>query len=166
MPNFYSSGRQNASRLPPSAEVAGIVGQNARRPTSATSQGNDGANAQLAVVKIDQADTSSIPLEQQAIARSLISTYGYAQGLNASQRYKDKLDDMSKKLGLLLQRLNSQMVGEKEVALLLQLSNALDMADYGAANNVVKKLTTESWDENHQWILALKRLVDSVMTRT
>jgi len=78
--------------------------------------------------------------------------------------YRRKMEDMSKKLGLLLQRLNAQSIGPNEVQLLQELSMALDQADYNSALGYVRKLTTESWDENHLWILALKRLIESAMT--
>lgn len=154
--NYHANPRAgDGRRLPVSAEVAGVTSQN--RPTSSTSSGKQGPP-----VTLDDVDTGNVPADQQRLVASIRNTYGYVRNLNHSPMYKKKMEDMSKRLGRLFQDLNGGEVGQIEITLLRDLCDALDQTDYETGLAVVKRLNEEAWrKDNHQWILALRWLIQS-----
>jgi len=114
------------------------------------------------IVSIDDADTSSVPPNQQQIVSSLRRTYGYVQSLQSSRSYQIKVEDIGKKLGGLLQKLNEGLLGEDVVMELLELCDALERTDYPHAYSVITRLTKgDAWDEIGRGpIMALRRLLD------
>ncbi|KAJ8907166.1 hypothetical protein NDN08_003648 [Rhodosorus marinus] len=163
MPMNLSGRTGAASKLPPSAEVAGIVAAGTRSLKTESSQASDarGTMSQK-IVSIDDADTSSVPPDHQQIVSSLRRTYGYVQSLQSSRSYQIKVEDIGKKLGGLLQKLNEGLLGGDVVMELLELCDALERTDYPHAYSVITRLTKgDAWDEIGRGpIMALRRLLD------
>eukprot|EP00184_Porphyridium_aerugineum_P002778 CAMPEP_0184699288 /NCGR_PEP_ID=MMETSP0313-20130426/5615_1 /TAXON_ID=2792 /ORGANISM="Porphyridium aerugineum, Strain SAG 1380-2" /LENGTH=1325 /DNA_ID=CAMNT_0027158357 /DNA_START=115 /DNA_END=4092 /DNA_ORIENTATION=+ len=149
-PTVTSSGRV----LPPSAEVAGIVQAKIEKKEE----------PKESVVGIDEADVSQVPANQKVIVNSLRDCFNRVNSMNQSPVFKKKMDDVSKKMGRFLVRLNRGEFDENVIAKLMDLSNALNSMNLDAALEVVKRLTADHWDQNSLWILALKRLVESAKT--
>jgi len=146
------------TKLPPSAEVAGIV--DAKRKAAAA-----GAVAERetreATVTIDEADVSSVPPAQQIIVSTLRDVHARLLQVNTSPAFAKKMDDVSKKLGKFLVRLNRGEFDDAVVSKLLELCTALGTGDFPSAGSMVQKLTRDHWDNNSLWITALKRLIQS-----
>lgn len=179
-------------RLPPSAEVAGVVRKPAGAPgapgappvgmsrsSSASSAlgalsvaGSDAAGGggsgvkltSLPAVAVDAADVSAVPREQAAIPRALCGSFSYTAQLSSTPVFRRKMDDVSRKLGRLLLALNAGILEAAVVAHLLRLAGALEKGDYDEAASVVQVLTREHWDEHGSWIQALQRLIQSART--
>lgn len=179
-------------RLPPSAEVAGVVRKPAGAPggpgappvgmsrsSSASSAlgalsvagsdaaGGGGGGAKLAslpAVAVDAADVSAVPREQAAIPRALCGSFAYTAQLSSTPVFRRKMDDVSRKLGRLLSALNAGIVDAAVIAHLLRLAGALEKGDYDEAASVVQVLTREHWDEHGSWIQALQRMIQSART--
>ncbi|CAI5999867.1 unnamed protein product, partial [Closterium sp. NIES-64] len=79
-----------------------------------------------------------------------------AQG-NAGK--KREMDANSKKLGLLLQRLNQRDVSPSVAGKLGPLCAALDAGDYATALHIQVDLTTKDWEECGVWLTALKSVI-------
>ncbi|KAA8494927.1 Protein transport protein SEC31-like B [Porphyridium purpureum] len=142
-------------RLPQSAEVAGLVqSQNERRPVTVKEPS----------VTIEEADVSSVPAEQMAIVQGLRQAVSHAAALNSTGIYAKKMDDLSRRLGKLLQMLNRGELSESIIGKLSELCTALGGGDLVRVGDVIKRLTAENWENNAAWIMALKRLVEMLKT--
>ncbi|GAB0495287.1 hypothetical protein MMPV_006586 [Pyropia vietnamensis] len=187
-----SGGDGSRPRLPPSAEVAGVVRKPAGTPgapgaptvgmsrsSSASSAlgalsvaGSDAAGgggggvklASLPAVAVDAADVSAVPREQAGIPRALCGAFSYTAQLSSTPVFRRKMDDVSRKLGRLLSALNAGILDAAVVAHLLRLAGALEKGDYDEAALVVQVLTREHWDEHGSWIQALQRMIQSART--
>lgn len=114
---------------------------------------------------IDEVDTSGIPDDQQVIVRALRGSYQTAVGMRTDKMHKKKMEDVSKKLGLLLSQLDT---GEVEDSVILQVISAgalIESGDFEGARQLAKAFSkTVSWDDNRHWIQALNRLLDVVVS--
>jgi len=149
-PQLTEPGR---GKVPLSAEVAGIV--------RAKQEGAAQKESKEPNIGIDEVDVSNVPPSQMAIVSSLRDTFKKVSAMNPSPVFKKKMDDVSKKLGKLLYRLNRGDFDEAVISKLMQLSAALSAGNPDGAAEMVKKLTVDHWDQNSLWILALKRLVEA-----
>tara|TARA_Y100001954_G_scaffold207869_1_gene231743 strand:+ start:555 stop:4292 length:3738 start_codon:yes stop_codon:yes gene_type:complete len=108
---------------------------------------------------METVDTSSVPDDLGSVIQSLRALYDACAAAAASHPAKRKeMDDSSKRLGLLLWRLNAGDVSPSVVAKLKNLASALAVADFAAAQTAQMALTTGDWDECSAWLTALKRL--------
>jgi len=142
--------------VPDSAEVAGVVKMK-RNMAASTS-------AKEPVVTLGDADVSSVPQSQQAIVRTLRDVYAQVSARNSSSVYKKKMEDVSKRLGRLLSRLNSGALDDSVIEKVQAMCDALAKEDLVAASAVVTRLSRENWDEHNHWIVAAKRLIESAKT--
>lgn len=167
--------RGAGANLPASSEVAvaklrqkpvsasGVPGSGPRRSPSVSSSLSSATNENS--LPIDKVDVSNIPADQQVIVRSLRGSFQYALGRSTTMMYKKKMDDVSKKLGRLLARLNAKEMDPAIISQLIVLGNGIGNRDYETAKQVTASFSkTVSWEENRHWIQALNRLIDAVLT--
>jgi protein transport protein SEC31 len=108
---------------------------------------------------METVDTSSVPADLGPVIQSLRALYDACATAAASHPAKRKeMDDSSKRLGILLWRLNAGEVSPSVIAKLRDLARALSVADFAAAQTAQMALTTGDWDECSAWLTALKRL--------
>ncbi len=108
---------------------------------------------------VETVDTSKISPDLAPVAQSLRSLYDACAAAAAAHPAKRKeMDDSSRRLGVLLWKLNAAEVSPSVVAKLKSLAEALDTANFTAAHGVQMALTTGDWDECSAWLTALKRL--------
>ena len=70
-----------------------------------------------------------------------------------------EVEDSSKRLAVLLWKLNRQDVSSSALGKLAHMCAALDANDVASAVNAQIALTTSDWDEGSGWLTALKRLL-------
>jgi protein transport protein SEC31 len=163
------------AKLPASSEVAvakqrakplsssGVPGGEPRRSPSVSSSLSSVATA--GSVPMDKVDVSGVPADQQIIVKSLRGSFQYALTCNSATMYKKKMEDVNKKLGRLLWRLNAREVEPPVVARLMVLANGISKGDYETARSVTATLSKElHWETNRSWLQALNRLIDAVLT--
>ncbi len=165
----------DGQRLPPSAEVA--VFEERRNKQQYTLPGapsgpprrSHSSSSSLSSVgseptpHLDKADPNSVPSEQQVVVKSLRGAYSYAVKRNNSMMYKKKMDDVNKKLGRLVVSLNKGAIESTVIPHLIQIGQFIEKGKYDSASGVVGTLMSQHWDNNSQWIQALKRLIDCVL---
>jgi hypothetical protein len=161
--------------LPPSSEVAvakqrqkplsssGMPGGPPQRSLSSSSSlSSMGTEASL---PLDKVDVGNIPADQQVIVKSLRGAFQYALGRNSTMMYKKKMDDVSKKLGRLLTRLNARDMEASVVQKLVVLGQGIAKGDYETARTITAALGKEvEWESNRHWLQALQRLIDAALT--
>lgn len=160
--------------LPPSAEVAvfeerrskqavvsgapsGLPRRSHSSSSSLSSVGNEPSP------HLDKTDPNSVPVDQQVIVKSLRGAYSYAVKRNNSMMYRKKMDDVNKKLGRLVLSLNKGTMEAEVIPHLIQVGQFIEKGKYDSASTVVGTLMSQHWDNNSQWIQALKRLIDCVL---
>lgn len=177
MPTSYHQHAKPGSghSLPPSAEIA-VAEQRRQKPLSVSStpggppRRSHSSSSSLSSIGnepsayLDKADVGAVPADQQVIVKSLRGAYAYAQKRNNTLRYRKKMEDVNKKLGRLVIALSKGMIDPEIVPLLINVGQCIEKGNYDSATTVVSTLTRQYWDNNAQWIQALKRLIDSVLT--
>ncbi len=113
---------------------------------------------------LDKADVGSVPPNQQVIVKSLRGAYSYALKRSNTMMYRKKMEDVNKKLGRLVTALNKGGVDPEIVPHLIEIGKFIEKGNYDSANDIVGTLTRQYWDNNSQWIQALRRLIDCVLT--
>jgi protein transport protein SEC31 len=108
---------------------------------------------------METVDTSRVSPDCARIVHSLRALYDACVAAAASQPAKRKeMEDSSKRLGVLLWKLANGDVSPSVIAKLETLAQALDVADFAAAQSAQMALTTADWDECSGWLNACKRL--------
>ena len=79
--------------------------------------------------------------------------------VSACAAKKREMDDNTKKVGQLFWKLNAGDASIGVVPKLLQLCQAVDAADWPAANHIQVQMTTTDWDECGFWLSAVKRMI-------
>ncbi|CAI5946456.1 unnamed protein product, partial [Closterium sp. NIES-65] len=111
---------------------------------------------------VQTADTSNVAPELRPVAGTLGRVYKEVAAAVAAQGNagkKREMDANSKKLGLLLQRLNQRDVSPSVAGKLGPLCAALDAGDYATALHIQVDLTTKDWEECGVWLTALKSVI-------
>ncbi|KAI4323465.1 hypothetical protein L6164_023067 [Bauhinia variegata] len=112
---------------------------------------------------VQTADTSNVPVHLRPIVTTLTRLFNETSealgGSRANAAKKREIDDNSKKLGGLFAKLNSGDISKNAADKLLQLCQALDCGDFGAALQIQVLLTTTEWDECQSWLGSLKRMI-------
>ena len=104
--------------------------------------------------------TEKIPAHLSGVVQSLKSLYQGAEAVVGGQPARRReLEDASKKLGLLIWKMNEGQVSSSVSEKLQQLCRALDAHDFARAAHIQVMLTTSDWDECSSWLTALKRLI-------
>jgi protein transport protein SEC31 len=123
-------------------------------PPAAPAKPQPPANCSMETV-----DTSKVSPDCASIVQSLRALYDACVAAAASQPAKRKeMEDSSKRLGVLLWKLANGDVSPSVTAKLKTLAQALDVADFAAAQSAQMALTTADWDECSGWLNACKRL--------
>ena len=81
------------------------------------------------------------------------------QQLQSNPVRRKELEDCSKRLGLLLWRLNAKLVSQPVEDKLSKLCEAASRGDWPNANSLHVEMTTQHWDECSGFLTALKRLL-------
>eukprot|EP00735_Rhodelphis_limneticus_P004984 TRINITY_DN1665_c0_g1::TRINITY_DN1665_c0_g1_i1::g.17806::m.17806 TRINITY_DN1665_c0_g1::TRINITY_DN1665_c0_g1_i1::g.17806 ORF type:complete len:1147 (-),score=366.04,sp/Q8L611/SC31B_ARATH/34.52/0.0,WD40/PF00400.27/8.4,WD40/PF00400.27/0.0072,WD40/PF00400.27/0.11,WD40/PF00400.27/48,WD40/PF00400.27/3e-05,WD40/PF00400.27/31,Sec16_C/PF12931.2/5.7e-09,Sec16_C/PF12931.2/1.5e+02,SRA1/PF07304.6/6.9e-10,Med15/PF09606.5/0.15 TRINITY_DN1665_c0_g1_i1:221-3661(-) len=158
-------------------QTTGVVGGGARPAVAATAQpvqtmkpvGAAPAAAPSAASSVPASsaganinmDTSSAPADLQPIISTLRALFEQCSNACRSEMDKRKMQDVSKKLALLFTRLVVRDISESAINKLHAIRQAIEAGDLGMALQYQVALTTEDWDENSQWIVAIKRLIDT-----
>jgi protein transport protein SEC31 len=105
-------------------------------------------------------ETDKIAAEHQGVARSLKALFQQCEGAaGANPARKKEVEDSSKRIAVLLWKLNRADVSASVCGKLVQLCAALDAGDVQGAMAQQVALTTSDWDEGSAWLTALKRLL-------
>ncbi|GAB2300099.1 hypothetical protein Dimus_034139 [Dionaea muscipula] len=121
------------------------------------------AAAQAPVPTIQNVDTANVPAHLRpavaTLTRLFTETSEAFGGSRAGAQKKREIEDNSRKLGSLFDKLNKRDVSNNVAGKLVQLCQALDSGDYGTALQIQVLLTTSDWDECNSWLAALKRMI-------
>ncbi|KAJ3183925.1 hypothetical protein HDU87_006043 [Geranomyces variabilis] len=79
---------------------------------------------------------------------------------SANPSQKRMLDDTSKRLENLYERLNADLIPPHVLALAVQLATAIGARDFASATAATTTLMTTSFDQEGKWVLGVKRLVE------
>lgn len=174
-PFFPNAVSGAGASLPPSSEIAvakqrmkapsssGVPGGMPRRsPSASSSLSSMGTDVTM---PIDRVDVSSIPAEQQIIVKALREAFQYVASRSSSMMFKKRCDDISKKLGRLLYRLNARDMEQGIVQKLIIVAQAISKGDFGSARIMTTSLSKEvDWESDRHWIQALHHLIDSALS--
>ncbi|GAB2210732.1 hypothetical protein Drorol1_Dr00016015 [Drosera rotundifolia] len=119
--------------------------------------------AQAPPPTVQTVDTSNVPAHLKPAIATLTRLFHETSeafgGSRAGAQKRREIDDNSKKLGSLFDKLNKRDISNNVSDKLVQLCQALDKGDYGAALHIQVQLTTSDWDECNSWLAALKRMI-------
>ncbi|KAH7443245.1 hypothetical protein KP509_02G027200 [Ceratopteris richardii] len=114
-------------------------------------------------VTIQTADTSNVPADLKPVVATLKQLYNETAemlgGARAPHAKKREIEDNSKKLGGLFERLNKSDISPNARTKLIQICQCIDAADYTTASQLQVSLTTSDWDECGSWLGPLKRMI-------
>lgn len=127
--------------------------------------GQDGTKVQSAsLTTLTAADISQVSSNYKIVVDTLRAFYSHCLTLNQQPIYKRKLDDVNRKLGQLVTKLNSGQVNEEIGNKLIELCKMLGQGNYEGASKLQVALTQQHWEGNSSWIIALKRLIEAGKT--
>ena len=105
-------------------------------------------------------DTSAVAQVHKPIVTSLQTLFSACEAAaGAHPARKREVEDSSKRLAVLLWKLNRADVSASACGKLVQMCVALDAGDVASASQAQVALTTSDWDEGSGWLTALKRLL-------
>lgn len=114
---------------------------------------------------MDAVETKEVKPAHQAIVKSLTVLFKQCEAAAGSHPARKKeVDDASKRLAVLMWKLNRGDVSESACGKLTQMAAALDGGDVAAATQVQVAMTTSDWDECSGFLAALKRLLKTKAT--
>ncbi|GJQ12043.1 hypothetical protein GpartN1_g3834.t1 [Galdieria partita] len=126
--------------------------------------GKDTRGQITSVPTLSVADISRVPSNYKLVVDTLRAFYSHCQSLNQQPIYKRKLDDVNRKLGQLVTKLNNGEVNDEIGSKLIELCKMLGQGNYDGASKVQVVLTQQHWEGNSSWIIALKRLIEAGKT--
>lgn len=119
-------------------------------------------------VTIQTVDTSNVPADLKPVVATLTRLYNETTealgGARAVQAKKREIEDNSKKLGGLFEKLNKADISPNARAKLVQIVQSIDTGDYDKAIKLQVSLTTSDWDECGSWLGPLKRMIKTRQT--
>ncbi|GAB2289001.1 hypothetical protein Dimus_023304 [Dionaea muscipula] len=119
--------------------------------------------AQVPVLTVQTVDTSNVPAHLKPVIATLTRLFNETSeafgGSRAGAQKKREIEDNSRKLASLFDKLNKKDVSNNVADRLVQLCQALDTGDYSTALQIQVMLTTSDWDECNSWLAALKRMI-------
>ncbi|KAI5061484.1 hypothetical protein GOP47_0023989 [Adiantum capillus-veneris] len=114
-------------------------------------------------VTIQTVDTMKVPADLKPVIATLSRLYNETTealgGARATHTKKREIEDNSKKLGGLFERLNKADISPNARAKLAQICQSIDTGDYATASQLQVSLTTSDWDECGSWLGPLKRMI-------
>ncbi|KAI3448846.1 hypothetical protein Pfo_005511 [Paulownia fortunei] len=165
MPQVYTPTPPSRGFMPVSNSGVQRPGMNPVQPSSPTQP----APVQPPVTPaappptVQTVDTSDVPAQQKPVIATLTRLFNETTealgGSRANPAKKREIEDNSKKLGALFAKLNSGDISKNAAEKLVQLCQALDNGDFGAALQIQVLLTTSDWDECNFWLATLKRMI-------
>ncbi|MCO5566725.1 hypothetical protein L7F22_020404 [Adiantum nelumboides] len=112
---------------------------------------------------IQTVDTTNVPADLKPVIATLTRLYNDTTealgGARATHTKKREIEDNSKKLGGLFERLNKADISPNARVKLVQICQSIDTGDYVTASQLQVSLTTSDWDECHSWLGPLKRMI-------
>ncbi|KAM7267529.1 hypothetical protein ACFE04_009695 [Oxalis oulophora] len=112
---------------------------------------------------VQTADTSNVPVQQRPVVATLTRLFNQTSEALGQARRRE-IEDNSKKIGALFQKLNRGDISRNVADMLVQLCQALDNTDYDSALKIQASLMTSEWDECNFWLAALKRMIKTRQT--
>ncbi|GAB2232766.1 hypothetical protein Drorol1_Dr00011820 [Drosera rotundifolia] len=108
-------------------------------------------------------DTSNVPANLKPVIKTLTRLFNETSeafgGAHAPPQKKREIEDNSRKLGSLFDKLNKKDISDNVADKLVQFCQALDHGNFETALHIQVQLTTSDWDECNTWLVALKRLI-------
>ncbi|CAL4930937.1 unnamed protein product [Urochloa decumbens] len=149
----------NATRFMPSSNQSFVQRQgDPMKPSSpAQSQPESAAAPPAPSPTVHTVDSSNVPAELTPVIATLTRLFDETSKANPSK--KREIEDNSRKIGALFEKLNKRDISPNVSSKLIQLCSALDNGDFAAAQQLQVVLTTSDWDECFIWLAALKRLI-------
>jgi len=167
-PNIFQPHPQPPQSHPPSAPTAGPApptsahsGQPPQAPSSTGGSSGGGAAPPAPSVTITTADTSNVAPDMQPVVQTLLNVYNRCASAATQRQAKLKIEDVSKRVGQLFQKLNARDVSPAVCEKLSHLCQALAHGDFKTATDIQVQLTTTDWDEHGTWIVGVKRLIEA-----
>ncbi|MCO5588868.1 hypothetical protein L7F22_042828 [Adiantum nelumboides] len=112
---------------------------------------------------IQTVDTTNVPADLKPVIATLTRLYNDTTealgGARATHTKKREIEDNSKKLGGLFERLNKADISPNARVKLVQICQSIDTGDYVTASQLQVSLTTSDWDECGSWLGPLKRMI-------
>ncbi|CAM0152285.1 unnamed protein product [Urochloa decumbens] len=149
----------NPTRFMPSSNQSFVQRQgDPMKPSSpAQSQPESAAAPPAPSPTVHTVDSSNVPAELTPVIATLTRLFDETSKANPSK--KREIEDNSRKIGALFEKLNKRDISPNVSSKLIQLCSALDNGDFAAAQHLQVILTTSDWDECFIWLAALKRLI-------
>ncbi|CAN6312709.1 unnamed protein product [Urochloa humidicola] len=149
----------NATRFMPSSNQSFVQRQGDPMKPSipAQSQSESAAVPPAPSPTVHTVDSSNVPEELTPVIATLTRLFDETSKANPSK--KREIEDNSRKIGALFEKLNKRDISPNVSSKLIQLCSALDNGDFAAAQHLQVVLTTTEWDECFIWLAALKRLI-------
>eukprot|EP00250_Pteridium_aquilinum_P017180 c23494_g1_i1 orf=196-3657(+) len=155
-----------APRAPLTQQQPGMItpGMQPQSPSSLSPPRAQAVPAMAAPpVTIQTAETANVPADLKPVIATLSRLYNETTealgGARANPAKKREIDDNSKKLGGLFERLNTSDISPNARAKLIQICQSIDSGDYTTASHLQVSLTTSDWDECGSWLGPLKRMI-------
>jgi len=111
-------------------------------------------------VSVLAVDVASMPAVPRQVALTLQRIYDECAKRAVSSIERKKIQDIDRKLGVLLTRLKRGEITGDALAKLHRLCQELEQHRLNEANVIHTELTREHYDGNSIWIMALKRLLE------
>jgi len=155
------SNPSTASHAPPRDASKPATNVSSVQPTGGDS--SPGARAPSACM-LTNADVSKVPSNYTTVVNTLRAFYSHCLTLNQQPIYRRKLEDVNRKLGQLVTKMNNGELEEAVGNKLIELCKMLGQGNYDGASKVQVVLTQQHWEGNSSWIIALKRLIEAGKT--
>ena len=110
-----------------------------------------------AIVSSDGVDLSGIPVELLPIAQQWEAAIRDAS-ISSNTRI---LKDVELKMQEFFNKLKTKGLNDATMDLVIQLTEAFATGDLAAVNRAHLELTNKTWNENGNWLTAMKRIIQA-----
>jgi hypothetical protein len=117
----------------------------------------DGIGREVSILSVD---IGSLPVMPKQVATTLQRIYAECAKRAVGGLERKKIQDIDRKLGMLLTRMKQGDVSADAIAKLHRLCSELEQHHLPEAHATHTELTREHYDGNSAWIMALKRLLE------
>ncbi|XP_047315605.1 protein transport protein SEC31 homolog B-like [Impatiens glandulifera] len=174
------SGPIQGHKMPPQVFTPGsaprgfvpVANSGVQRPVMSQTQSSSPAQSAVVppaaapvapIATVQTADTSKVPAHLRPVIATLTRLFNETSevlgGPRAVPAKKREIEDNSRKIGALYEKLNRGDISKNAAEKLVHISQALDNGDFNTALQVQVQLTTSDWDECNFWLTALKRMI-------
>jgi protein transport protein SEC31 len=137
----------------PQTEVQGTNAGGSQLPRMTA----DGIGREVSILSVD---IGSLPVMPKQVATTLQRIYAECAKRAVGGLERKKIQDIDRKLGMLLTRMKQGDVSADAIAKLHRLCSELEQHHLPEAHATHTELTREHYDGNSAWIMALKRLLE------